>query len=163
MKATCPHVVGVDGFGPAADGCETCLEVGGTWVHLRQCLACGRTGCCDSSPNRHASAHAGATGHQVVRALEPGEDWSWCYACERTLRLAADGTWREVDTFFEAGLWYAQQRAADGGPIDAGSDETTDDGFPIGLWAATYRARRNEGAIDPEQAAALETIPGWRW
>jgi hypothetical protein len=132
-------------------------------VHLRQCLACGRTGCCDSSQNRHASAHAGATGHHVVRSLEPGEDWSWCYACERTLRLEADGTWSEVDTFFEAGIWYAQQRAADGGPIDAGSDETTDDGFPIGLWAATYRARRNEGAIDPEQAAALETIPGWRW
>ena len=79
MKATCPHIVGVEGFGPAADGCETCLEVGGTWVHLRQCLACGRTGCCDSSPNRHASAHVAATGHKVVRSLEPGEDWSWCY------------------------------------------------------------------------------------
>ena len=163
MKTTCPHIVGIAGFLPARDGCETCLEVGGTWVHLRQCLTCGRTGCCDSSPNRHASAHVAETGHQVVRSLEEGEDWSWCYTCDETLRLEADGSWSEVDLFFEAGLRYAQQRTGKAGAIEPGSEETADDGFPLGTWAATYRARQSDGSIDPEQAAAMEALPGWSW
>jgi uncharacterized UBP type Zn finger protein len=64
--------------GPVA-GCEECLKTGGWWVHLRMCQTCGRIGCCDSSPNRHASRHARADGHPVVRSVEPGEDWSWCF------------------------------------------------------------------------------------
>jgi len=60
-------------------GCEECLATGGRWVHLRMCHACGHIGCCDSSPNRHATAHVHATGHPVVRSAEPGEDWSYCY------------------------------------------------------------------------------------
>jgi uncharacterized UBP type Zn finger protein len=64
------------------DGCEDCLAIGGRWVHLRLCMACGHVGCCDSSPNRHATAHFHATGHPVVQSFEPGERWAWCYADE---------------------------------------------------------------------------------
>jgi hypothetical protein len=60
-------------------GCEDCLAIGGRWVHLRMCQSCGHIGCCDSSPNRHASAHAGESGHPVIRSAERGEDWSYCY------------------------------------------------------------------------------------
>jgi uncharacterized UBP type Zn finger protein len=63
-------------------GCEACLEIGSRWVHLRMCMACGRIGCCDSSPNRHASRHAAAAGHPIARSAEPGEEWSWCYVDE---------------------------------------------------------------------------------
>jgi uncharacterized UBP type Zn finger protein len=59
-------------------GCEECLKTGGRWVHLRVCLTCGKVGCCDSSPNRHASRHAAADAHHLLRSIEPGEDWTWC-------------------------------------------------------------------------------------
>lgn len=65
---------------PSSDGCEDCLLVGDRWVHLRLCMSCGDVGCCDSSPNRHATAHYHTTGHPVIRSYEPGEDWWWCYA-----------------------------------------------------------------------------------
>ena len=64
------------------DGCEECLKSGGTWVHLRMCMTCGKIGCCDDSPNRHATAHSGESGHPIIRSAEPGEDWSWCYLDE---------------------------------------------------------------------------------
>ncbi len=60
-------------------GCAECLKIGSGWVHLRMCMTCGEIGCCDSSPNRHASRHAAAVGHPIARSAEPGEDWSWCY------------------------------------------------------------------------------------
>jgi hypothetical protein len=66
----------------AVDGCEDCLRIGGKWLHLRICLTCGHVGCCDDSPNRHASAHAHGTGHPIIRSHEPGEDWCWCYIDE---------------------------------------------------------------------------------
>ena len=66
----------------AVDGCENCLAAGGEWVHLRICLECGHVGCCDSSPGRHASAHARDASHPIIRSLEPGEDWSWCFVDE---------------------------------------------------------------------------------
>jgi CPA2 family monovalent cation:H+ antiporter-2 len=63
-------------------GCEQCLEAGAAWVHLRQCLTCGKVGCCDNSPHRHATAHFQETGHPLIRSAEPDEDWSWCYLDE---------------------------------------------------------------------------------
>jgi thioredoxin reductase (NADPH) len=57
-------------------------------VHLRECLSCGQVGCCDDCPNRHASKHAHATGHPIVRSFEPGEDWLWCYVDEVAFTLA---------------------------------------------------------------------------
>lgn len=62
------------------DGCPVCIAQGfRDWVHLRQCLACGQVGCCDSSPRRHATAHYRETAHPVIRSIEPGEFWRWCY------------------------------------------------------------------------------------
>jgi uncharacterized UBP type Zn finger protein len=63
----------------SVDGCEDCLAAGELWLHLRICLECGHVGCCDDSPNRHATAHAQASGHPIIRSLEPQEDWSWCF------------------------------------------------------------------------------------
>ena len=60
------------------EGCEECLRIGSHWVHLRMCQICGKVGCCDSSPNRHATTHARTAGHPILRSIEPGEEWSWC-------------------------------------------------------------------------------------
>ena len=83
MNATCTHLDSIR-VGPPAqvEGCEECLRSGDRWVHLRTCLTCGKVGCCDSSPNRHASAHAREEGHPIVRSAEPGETWCWCYVDE---------------------------------------------------------------------------------
>jgi uncharacterized UBP type Zn finger protein len=80
--ATCTHLdqVQILQLPDAVDGCAECLASGGKWVHLRICLACGHVGCCDSSPGKHASAHYGESDHALIRSLEPGEDWSWCFA-----------------------------------------------------------------------------------
>jgi uncharacterized UBP type Zn finger protein len=79
---------------PQLEGCEECLEIGGSWVHLRMCLTCGKVGCCDSSPNRHASAHFQEEGHPLVRSAEPGEDWVWCYVDQLPLSLEMVGAAR---------------------------------------------------------------------
>ena len=63
-------------------GCEDCLKIGGWWVHLRLCLSCGHVGCCDQSPNKHATAHVHSSGHPIVQSFEPEEDWIWCYIDE---------------------------------------------------------------------------------
>ena len=60
-------------------GCEDCLAIGASWVHLRVCQECGHVGCCDDSPGRHTTAHNRATAHPIVRSFEPGEDWYYCY------------------------------------------------------------------------------------
>jgi hypothetical protein len=65
------------------DVCSACVEIGAAWVHLRQCLTCGLTGCCDRSPNRHATGHFREAGHPMIRSAEPGEDWRWCYPDDR--------------------------------------------------------------------------------
>jgi hypothetical protein len=70
-------------------GCEDCLAMGGQWLHLRICLECGHVGCCDDSPNQHASHHAGSSEHPIIRSLEPGEDWCWCYPDELAMRIPA--------------------------------------------------------------------------
>ena len=78
---TCTHLdqVKITQLPASVDGCEDCLREGGVWLHLRICLTCGKVGCCDDSPNRHASKHAHAESHPLIRSLEPGEDWSYCY------------------------------------------------------------------------------------
>jgi uncharacterized UBP type Zn finger protein len=84
QAASCTHLgtIAVTELPAAVDGCEDCLRDNGVWLHLRICLECGHVGCCDDSPGRHASAHAGSTGHPLIRSLEPGENWSWCFADE---------------------------------------------------------------------------------
>ena len=83
----CEHLDHIVPVTPSADGCEDCLKIGGRWVHLRMCQTCGKVGCCDSSPHRHATTHHHESGHPVVRSVEPGEDWSWCYPDELMFRL----------------------------------------------------------------------------
>jgi len=78
-KDKCSHLDSVQDVEPRTQGCEECLKTGGWWVHLRLCLSCGHVGCCDQSPGRHATAHAHATRHPLIRSLEPGEDWGFCY------------------------------------------------------------------------------------
>src|SRR3954469_5947496 len=63
--------------------CPACVEIGGTWVHLRQCLPCGHTGCCGLSPTRHSTAHYHETGHPMIRTAEAAEDWQWCFEDHR--------------------------------------------------------------------------------
>ena len=78
--AVCEHLDQVRVERPEqVEGCEDCLAIGGTWVHLRVCRTCGKVGCCDSSPNRHATKHARASEHPIITSAEPGEDWSYCY------------------------------------------------------------------------------------
>ena len=80
---SCEHVDSLVPVPPhTPKGCEECLKTGGRWLHLRLCLTCGHVGCCDSSPNRHATAHHHATSHAIIRSMEPGEDWGWCYVDE---------------------------------------------------------------------------------
>lgn len=76
---SCQHIGHVKPQPPKTEGCEECLKMGGRWVHLRLCLTCGHVGCCDSSPNRHASRHFKDTHHPVMTSLEPGERWAWCF------------------------------------------------------------------------------------
>lgn len=75
----CPHLADMQQVRPGSDGCEDCLRTGDSWVHLRLCLSCGHVGCCDESPNRHATAHFRALSHPLIRSFEPGESWVWCY------------------------------------------------------------------------------------
>lgn len=79
MSDTCSHLDQVNEVAPSGSGCEDCLASGGRWVHLRVCMTCGKVGCCDSSPNRHATAHHHSAGHPIIQSYEPGEDWWWCY------------------------------------------------------------------------------------
>jgi uncharacterized UBP type Zn finger protein len=79
---SCTHLDTIRPVTPSAQGCEDCLKIGARWMHLRLCLTCGHVGCCDSSPNRHASKHAREVSHPLVQSFEPGEDWLWCYVDE---------------------------------------------------------------------------------
>jgi uncharacterized UBP type Zn finger protein len=89
--ASCTHLDQIGDVAPQPpEGCAECLASGGRWVHLRECLTCGHVGCCDSSPNRHATAHARATSHPVIRSAEPGEDWFWCYEDEVAFTVGAE-------------------------------------------------------------------------
>lgn len=89
MTAQCSHLDRIRDFRPPTPlGCEECLKLKGWWVHLRLCLECGHVGCCDQSPNKHATKHFHASHHAVIRSLEPGEDWGWCYVDELMMEPA---------------------------------------------------------------------------
>ena len=79
MPESCQHLKGLKPQKPHTNGCEECLKSGDTWVHLRLCLSCGHVGCCDSSKNKHATKHHRSTQHPMIRSLEPGEEWGFCY------------------------------------------------------------------------------------
>ena len=82
----CTHLDQIRDVTPASQGCADCIALGDTWVHLRMCMTCGYVGCCNDSKNIHAARHYKETGHPIVRSIEPGEDWLWCYVDEVGLR-----------------------------------------------------------------------------
>jgi Zn-finger in ubiquitin-hydrolases and other protein len=75
----CTHLDQIHDVKPRTRGCEECLEMGDRWVHLRMCQTCGHVGCCDSSKNKHATKHFHEQHHAIMRSVEPGETWGWCY------------------------------------------------------------------------------------
>ena len=81
----CTHLSHVHKVTPHTKGCEECLKMGDTWVHLRLCMECGHVGCCDSSKNKHATKHFHRAKHPIMRSLEPGETWGWCFVDELEL------------------------------------------------------------------------------
>jgi uncharacterized UBP type Zn finger protein len=87
IDSPCEHVsaVKIHAISRPAPGCEDCLRLGTQWVHLRTCLTCGHVGCCDSSPERHATKHYHHSKHPIVVSAEPGETWSWCYVDEQEI------------------------------------------------------------------------------
>jgi hypothetical protein len=92
MKSRCQHMTDetvTDAPRDPETGCAECIAEGvNHWVALRQCTQCGHVGCCDSSPSRHATAHFAAVAHPVMRSVEPGDDWGWCYVDEGILTPA---------------------------------------------------------------------------
>ena len=89
---TCEHWSERREVTPSANGCEDCLKVGGRWLHLRLCEICGHVGCCDQSPNKHATRHFEATEHPIVEGNDPPEGWGWCYVDEVFVDLGDDTT-----------------------------------------------------------------------
>ncbi len=86
--STCRHLDDIRPVQPSAYGCEDCLRAGTRWVHLRICLTCGHVGCCDTSPHKHARAHATEDAHPLVASMEPGETWAYCFADDEMLTPA---------------------------------------------------------------------------
>ena len=78
----CSHLDTIKPVHPSSKGCEACIKLGDTWVHLRMCRECGNVACCDDSKNKHATKHFHATQHPIIRSVQPGEHWSWCYIDE---------------------------------------------------------------------------------
>lgn len=87
MVGKCGHADAVKVVTPSAKGCEECLKTGSPWVHLRLCRSCGHVGCCDDSPNRHATKHFRATFHPIIEGYDPPEGWGWCYVDEEFVAL----------------------------------------------------------------------------
>ncbi len=82
MTDSCTHLDRIENVTPGPVGCEDCLKLGDSWVHLRLCMSCGHVGCCDSSKNKHATKHFRATDHPLVQSHQPDEDWIYCYVDE---------------------------------------------------------------------------------
>jgi uncharacterized UBP type Zn finger protein len=77
---SCSHLAEIKNVKPRTpQGCEECLKTGDTWVHLRLCMECGHVGCCDSSKNKHATKHFHHAKHPIMKSMQPGENWGWCY------------------------------------------------------------------------------------
>jgi uncharacterized UBP type Zn finger protein len=86
----CGHLDTIIVDGDNSTGCEDCLAIGSHWLRLRRCTECGHVGCCDSSPNRHATAHFRSSGHPIVQSFEPREEWLWCYVDELGFEFDTD-------------------------------------------------------------------------
>jgi hypothetical protein len=87
MSRPCGHRPTIATVTPSARGCQECLVSGSPWVHLRICRSCGHVGCCDDSPNRHATRHFQATQHPIIEGYDPPEGWGWCYVDKTMVEL----------------------------------------------------------------------------
>ena len=85
QQTKCSHLGLIGDFKPEKQSCGDCLAMGDTWVNLRMCMICGKVGCCDDSKNKHAAGHFKEVSHPIIRSIQPGEDWMWCYVDEMGL------------------------------------------------------------------------------
>ena len=92
MSDECSHTEAIHDVTPSALGCEECLQIGSEWLHLRLCRTCGHVGCCDDSPNRHATKHFHQTRHPIIEGYDPSEGWGWCYVDKVMLDLSDRAT-----------------------------------------------------------------------
>jgi len=92
-ELACTHLDQVGDVTPSSNGCEDCLRIGAKWVHLRMCMVCGHVGCCDQSPNKHATAHFHEIGHPIIQSFEPGEDWWYCYLDDVAFEVDGARSW----------------------------------------------------------------------
>jgi uncharacterized UBP type Zn finger protein len=159
----CQHVAGLQPPPRPGDACEDCAPLGATWVSLRQCMACGHVGCCDSSPNRHARAHFQAAGHPVIRSAMPGDDWWFCFPDELTVRQEPDGRIVPIDLWWEAGIASVRRLLAEQPAAELTAGARAANGFPVGDWAEQQRQTHAAGTLPPERVEALDGVPGWRW
>jgi hypothetical protein len=102
MSPKCRHLDSIKKVTPSARGCEECLKIGSTWVHLRICRACGHVGCCDDSPHRHATKHYHTSHHAVIEGYDPPEGWGWCYVDEVFIDLEGNVTpqWGPIPRYY---------------------------------------------------------------
>lgn len=84
----CEHLKEATDREPSKHVCEECVKTHDQWVHLRICLTCGHVGCCNSSKNKHATKHFHVSHHPIIRSIEPGESWGWCYVDETMYDLS---------------------------------------------------------------------------
>jgi len=92
MAGSCTHTGTIRKVTPSALGCEECLKIGSSWVHLRLCRTCGHVGCCDSSPNKHATTHYRLSSHPIIEGYDPPEGWGYCYVDDIMIDLGGDTT-----------------------------------------------------------------------
>ena len=143
--------------GEHKDVCEDCVLEGTRWVHLRECLVCGRTLCCDNSPRRHMRAHWQSVGHAVMKGVSPGDDWTWCFSHDAPIREAAGGSGH-------LRRLRRGRRPGDGRPHRRGAsiprpDYFTADDFPLGDWVGYVRELHADKELDPADEEAIEAIP----
>ncbi|HEX2805425.1 MAG TPA: UBP-type zinc finger domain-containing protein [Kineosporiaceae bacterium] len=162
MSRPCVHADSIKPVPPHGSGCETCLGIGDSWLHLRQCLTCGRTLCCDGSPNRHASRHAREAGHPIMRSAEPDEDWVFCFGDDAPIQETPGG-WKAFDPFVMEGTMLAGEHLAAGGSLDADPGLVVASEFPLGDWVGRVRSLKAAGELDADDAAAIGALPGWTW
>jgi hypothetical protein len=124
-------------------------------------MTCGRTLCCDDSPNRHMSRHCRTEGHPVMRCAEPAEDWMFCLEDDSPIREDPSG-WVAFDWYVETGIGEAAAHLSRGLSWVA-PPPMAPDGFDLGDWARYVRSLHAAGRLDPDDAAAIEALPGWAW
>ena len=150
MADECRHAEQVRDVKPSARGCEECLKTGSEWVHLRLCRTCGHVGCCDDSPNKHATRHFHETRHPVIEGYDPPEGWGWCY----------------VDEIFPRPVRPADAAGRPDSAVLLGAEAEDDRGLigAAGLDISTTRQMRNFrddlGGLDRQPCRALNILDG---